>query len=412
MKRRLKQPIELLLQKTSVPEPDFSAQRDAHMQVFQAAVRRRTEQPRRGRGQGSLWHFGRSAVTFASIGLFVLIGIGTVLAQAGRAQPGHPLYRLNRALESTQLALAQDEADKLELKVNFVEERLSETVKVGTADTELVVAVVSDAVTAVREVDGQFDQARLALASSEPAELEHQQLDELSGVFRQILSRYENEIQTLAETTNSESARVLLSDISDLLIAERAGALLGDVFYVELDGQLSANGLVFRVNERDLSVSGPLAGATNPLVGGQAAKVRLVGRLSGSKLTPDYIRQQPYTLKADSSGQAVLQAANAVLQRDEAGLFVENGSKRFYLSGELAADQRLVGLVGQPVTIGGRWRGGSELLLSTVTGEVDGETIQLPAPEPAEPAEPSEGNALPATDESTQPDTPPPGFNE
>lgn len=400
MTRRLKVSVETLLSHTTVPEPDLNYAKSAQKQAFMAAIQAKTTKTRKV----SAWHFGRSAITFAGIGLFVMIGAGTLLAQAGQARPGHPLYSLNRALERTQLALTQDEADRLALKINFAEERLAEVAAADLSQSEVAAVVATNTARALSEIDDQLDQTKIALELNEPAGLTREQVGQIDARFKQVVETYQLDVAELFQATeNTETADEVtaITDVTDGLLS--APIAEGEGYYLRLRGKLAQAATHFEAFGRELSLSGVLDATA---LAGQAVKVN--GWFSGEGLAAEMVEFDDSQLALSLDGHTTF-SHRADLQRDATGFFVTGpNEQRVDLTGEVTQDERLAGLVGQEIGFNSTWLDGQAELIQVMVGEGD-EVIVIPEIEDPDLTE--TGESLPATD-AAQPDVPPPGFDE
>lgn len=395
MKRLRRPAVESILKHTTLPSPPLFNQSLQKNIFLTEAARSSASTP--NKNQYHFWRLGRGVLNFAMWGLLLLIGGGTIIAQASRSQPGGVLYGLNRALERTQLALTQDEVVKLELKLDFAEERLDEAISLEGVDSPIASEVIPDTRVAIREIDNQFDKIRVALSLDQPAKLSREDLSQLEGEFKQLLARYEEKLVEMRETVSDPASKEALADIDDILAAELNDArdLSVGGFYVEIEGGLSEDGTGFTFDGQRLELTG-LPGS-NPLAGGRVELVRVMGELIGAELRVDQVMQKPYRLLIED-GQVIFMAQGAVLQQDADGLFVDNGSKRFNLSGGLISDERLIDLVDQPVEIEGLWQDGPDIVITGVTAETPQGRVQLPDVLNPNPAQTETGEALPAED--------------
>lgn len=403
--RRLHKPsIESILNRTTLPSPPL-INRNLHKSIFLAEAARSSALAQNN-NRYHFWRLGRGVMNFAMLGLFVLIGGGTIIAQASRSQPGGILYGLNRALERSQLALARDEVAKLELKLDFAEERLDEATSLDEINSVVASEVIPDTRIAIREIDSQLDETRVALSLDQPVELSREDLNQLEGEFENILARYEQKLAEMSEIVSDPAVKDALSDIDFILAAELKDTrdTSVDGFYIELEGDLSEDGTGFTFNDQQLELTGLPAG--NPLAGGQVKWVRVMGELIGDELRVDELMQTPYKLLIEDR-QVIFMVEGAVLQQDVRGLFVDNGSKQFYLSGELIGDERLLNLVDQPIEIEGIWQDGPDLVITGISAETPQGRVELPDVPNPEPNQSETGEALPAED-VIRPDASPP----
>ncbi|MBI2872056.1 MAG: hypothetical protein HYY00_02565 [Chloroflexi bacterium] len=104
--------------------PTGERQRAARQRLLAAMDRRARPRPSLGArllGWQQRWALGATAAVL----LFVMAGVGTVLASEG-SEPEQPLYPLKRAVERFRLAVARDPMAKAELQAQYAERRLQE----------------------------------------------------------------------------------------------------------------------------------------------------------------------------------------------------------------------------------------------------------------------------------------------
>lgn len=408
MKRKLKVSVDTLLHHVSVPELDLKSTKSARRQLYMEAVSAKHAK-RSLSGSGQFWRAGRGALVFAGVSLFVLIGASSLIAMSGRAQPGHPLYSLNRAWERTQLALTQDEVSKLELKLAFAEERLSEVAAIELTPTGLTNEVVSSTEDALSEIDDELDKAKLALEFGEQTDLSRDEVEQISSQFKQVMQSYQldiSEIFQLSKDENAETelaeAAVAISDVADSLLAEPITQ--GEGYYLQLKGKLSADGKEFSTLGYELNLAGSMnASAMADL------DVKVDGWVSQQSLSPEIVAYEDFQLATGSDGGTIY-SGSGQLQQDVSGYFV-NGPKgqRVALTGQASEDERLVELVGQAIALSAIWQANdSAELMHVIVGEGDDAFV---IPDIQDPDTAETGESLPATD-PVQTEVPPPSFDE
>lgn len=391
---KLRESIESILSRTPLPEVDWQPDHAKHRQLFLLTLRTRSGSApkllRRGLGYQL-----RTAISLVSVGLLVLIGGGTLLAIANRAQPGQPLYSLNRALERTQLALTQNEADKLALKINFAEERLAEIAAADLSQPEITAEVATSTAQALAEIDDQLDQTKIALVLNETTELSHEDVGQIDAQLKQVLENYQLDTAELFRATeNTDLADIVatISDVEEGLLSRPTTE--GEGFYLRLSGRLSVDAQRLAVFERELMLNGSLDARA---LGGQ--DVKLNGWFSREGLAAEMINFKQGQL-ALHMNQTVL-SYSAELQQDEDGLFVVGpNQERINLTGEVTQDERVVELVGQRIGFNATWQEGEANLIDIVAQTENGEII---LPERTDPDTETSGEALPNM-RSSQPD--------
>jgi hypothetical protein len=378
MKRQLKVSVDTLLHHTQAPEPISEFSKNARKQLYMQAVSKKYRQSEAPAGQ-SFWRVGSGALIFAGVGLFVLIGASSLLAMAGRARPGDTLYSLNRAWERTQVALTQNESEKMKLKLAFVEERLSEVAAISLEPNPLSKAVIYDTAEALDEVDDKLDQSKLALEFGQPAGLTKSEVDNFSRQFAQIAGSYQQELAEVFALSDNEDTKLAkaVSAINEVvagLLAEPATSNEG--YYLQLDGKLSEDSKSFSSLGYDIKLSGDMVAAVFA-----GLEVQVQGWVNDVILNPEFITHNSEQLSMIDN--QTIYSATSQLQSDDSGLFVNGpGGRRIALMGEVSQDDRLKDMVGQEVGFDGSWQAEGVELTKVVIKTIDGE---LTLPELIEP---------------------------
>ncbi len=123
--------------KQVVPRPEWAASsRDVVLREIQRQVSPAPLPPlarwaprAAGRVWESLRRLARQPVLALGAALLLALATGLTVNAAFYSLPGEPLYRMKLAFERTQLALVSDAAQKTELKVEFVKNRVKEIEK-------------------------------------------------------------------------------------------------------------------------------------------------------------------------------------------------------------------------------------------------------------------------------------------
>lgn len=367
MNRRLEQSIEKILSGTSAPDPTLNFNQANLKQAMLKTWKPTTLSSNRTFSRQISKAFG-----LASLGLLFLISGGAILAQANKARPGDALYSLNRALERTQLALAQDEVAKLELKLDFAGERLDEATSFSNDQTPLIEESVTDAKIALREIDTQLDAARIALELNQPAELTRQDVTIISNGFQELLAQYKDDFNVLASTVPETLGLSEIEDIQDIFNTELSPIQdeLSSGYYLELDGVLAGEGTRLRLGDIELNLSGELVGLVSS---GEA--VRVTGVLAGNNLDLFQIRQGFYRFAFNEAD--VIFEANTILQQDELGVFIGDANRRFDLTGPAVQDTRLIMLVGQSIKLSGIWQGEDNVRLIHASSQTSEGSVEI-----------------------------------
>lgn len=402
MKRKLRSPIESILSRTSLPDVDWQPDHAKHKQLFMQTLRTRAGTARKPVRRG--WGYQlRTAIGLASIGLFVLIGGGALLAQAGRARPGQPLYSLNRALERTQLALTQNEASKLALKIDFAEERLAEVAAADLSQPEITAEVATNTARALGEIDDQLDRTKIALVLNEPTELTREDVEQIDAQLKQVLENYQLDTAELfraTENTDLADTVATIGDVEEGLLATPITE--GEGFFLRLRGRLNEDATHITVFERDLTLSDAL---DVHLLAGQEVKVNGWFSIAGLSAEMISFQQGQLALHPD---QTVF-SYSAQLEQDESGYFVTGpNERRISLVGEVTQDERLFELIGQEIGFNAIWQEGEANLIDVLAQTESGELI---LPKQVDPDAENTGETLPDM-RNTQPDEESPDLDD
>lgn len=360
-----KDPIEQLLARTAVPT--FS--NDRHKSTLKTLFIQSAKNTNiRSRRQAYLfWHRGRWATSLAAVGLFLLIGGGTVIAQAGNAKPGDPLYSLDRGLERARLYFADTDLSKLDLKIGFAEERIDEMVVVTREQTPYVGVAIQEAETALNDIDQDFDNARLSLEFGDGVvRLTSDQLNELTTKFRDLLRRRQNDITTISVASADLENTPYFEEMNDIIdneLSENQSSVT-EGYLVELRGEVQPDGSLATVGGRNLQVEGI---DTSAFVG---RTLKIEGVVKTGILTAHELKFG--SLKVERVQDEVYVTASGLIHTDDTASYLQYEGIQFELSGPLLLDKSFAELEGLQATVTGFMTNQSVLVAGVKATDSDG----------------------------------------
>ena len=362
----MKQPVEQLLKNINRPEPDLSVNAANLRQIYMTAVKNYKKYNAKTI-KGGWFYQGRAAATFFALGAMVIIGGGTVLAQAGKSKPGDILYSLDRTIERTRLALANSTHSKLDLKIGFADERLDELVSVEVDNRGQLNQAIEQTSNTLGELDNEFDNIKLSLELDTRADITSDQLMELTARLRELLSRYRDDFGRLSIELEGDELEIELEDINDIFENEldEEQNSIQDGFLVELRGRVNDDGTAINVLGHDISLS--LSDISVELFAGRTVKVE--GVLSGGSFSARELKFGLFKLQTEN-GRVEFRATD-LIEQDGSGYFVEHDGVRVELTG-LASDSNFASLVGRVAELRGLLDGGGAQLFRVKADDKDG----------------------------------------
>jgi hypothetical protein len=226
---------------------------------------------------------------------------------------------------------------------------LSELAQTDTNKPLAVSVAIEETGDAMTEIDAQFDSLKLKIdAGHSELAVSPEELTQATERFRAVLAGYQVKIEELlADDGLDRSAEAKLEDVVDILENELSieQERVTEGFFIELVGAVDQNGLF---NTTDSSSVGILDLPADMFVG-QIIKVE--GVLLKGELRAREIKSGDIKLVTNAQDGTIEFRAEAIVQQDSNGYFIEQNGVTIRLRGALTSN--LAGVVGLLVELRG-----------------------------------------------------------